>query len=175
MTEGAASGDGRDDEEAATVAEGHEAAPADLATRRPDRAGELAAVEAELAAKGRQQRASDSCDGASLRLTAQGQGVLPASGGGNRPDPCRPAGPGGAVAGGGVLRSGGDVWRGWRRSLEALAAEDEAARSVPDLAGRHPAVPGAGGRMSAFAGGRWSRTMTGDSGSFLSSDGGCGW
>lgn len=79
VTEGAASGDGRDDEEAATVAEGHEAAPVDLATRRPDRAGELA-VEAELAAKGRQQRASDSCDGASLRLTAQGQGGLPGVG-----------------------------------------------------------------------------------------------
>lgn len=31
-TEGAAGSDGRDDAEAATVAEGHEAAPAELAT-----------------------------------------------------------------------------------------------------------------------------------------------
>lgn len=51
--------DGRDDAEAATVAEGHEAAPAELATRRTDRAGELAAVAAELAAMGRRQRVSD--------------------------------------------------------------------------------------------------------------------
>lgn len=55
--------------------------------------------------------------------------------------------------------------------------EDEAARSVPDLAdlaGRHPAAPDAGGRMSASAGGRWGRTTTGDGGSFLSGDRGCG-
>jgi hypothetical protein len=70
----------------------------------------------------------DSGGGASLRLTAQGQGDCPALGGGNRPNPRRPARPGGEG------RSGGCVWRGWRRSLEALAAEDKAARFALDLA-----------------------------------------
>lgn len=70
VTEGAAGSDGRDDAEAATVAEGHEAAPAELATRRTDRAGELAAVAAELAAMGRRQRVSDGgYSGARLVMT----------------------------------------------------------------------------------------------------------
>lgn len=85
----------------------------------------------------------DSGGGASLRLTAQGQGDCPALGGGNRPNPRRPARPSGEG------RSGGCVWRGWRRSLEALAAEDKAARFALDLARRHPAVPSAGGKCAS--------------------------
>uniref|UniRef100_A0A0E0HRQ1 Uncharacterized protein n=1 Tax=Oryza nivara TaxID=4536 RepID=A0A0E0HRQ1_ORYNI len=61
----------------------------------------------------------------------KGRGDCSVSGGGNRPDPRRPTGPGGEVVGDGVVRSGDGDWRGWRRRLEALAAEDEAARSAP--------------------------------------------
>lgn len=63
------------------------------------------------------------------------------SGGGNRPDPCCPAGAGGELVGGKVVCSGGVIWGDGGGGLEALAAVDEAARSGADLAGRFPAAP----------------------------------
>lgn len=87
----------------------------------------------------------DGGGGASLRLTAQGQGGLPSIG---RRKPPRSA-PTGRIWRGGSRRRG-SVFEQWRLARVVTkfrgAAEDEATRSAPDLAGRHPATLGAGGK-----------------------------
>lgn len=79
------------------------------------------------------------------------------SGGGNRPDPCCPAGAGGELVGGKVVCSGGVIWGDGGGGLEALAAVDEAARSGADLRGGFRQRRCHDGRNWR----RWSRTMTG--------------